>query len=237
MPEETCQKLFARRIPDSPGDSAADDPPEQPPGDCSPSPDHQDALHQTHETPKDERHDRQRETHAPEFLGAKNQRLPTGQQSREAVGEKIGVHKEESQHAREQPQARLRNEATQEQPLAERDEEEGRSQVEPDKQPVERWVCVGNEAEKEGTYYSPKSGQYYPEQPCHKTWRSPECVLLFIQHGDNLVENLVGLAWNDASPTRFFLIPSFWAVATLLYDQVDPTVAGSVQVVCTRPVQ
>jgi hypothetical protein len=61
--------------------------------------------------------------------------------------------------------------------------------------------------------------------------------LLFIQHGDNLVENLVGLASFHASPTRFFLIPSFWAVATLLYDRVDPTAAGSVQVVCTRPAQ
>jgi hypothetical protein len=237
MPQETCQKLFAEGVPDSPGDGAADDPPEQPPGDCSPSPDHQDALQQPHETPKDERHDRQRETHAPEFLGTKNQRLPTGKQGRGAVGEKIGVHKEEPQDAREQPPARLCNEAAQEQPLAECDEEEGRSQVAPDKKPVERDVRVGNEAEKEGTYYSPKSGQYYPEQPCHQTWRSPEGVLLFIQHGDNLVENLVGLASFHASPTRFFLIPSFWAVATLLYDQVDPTAAGSVQVVCTRPAQ
>src|SRR6266702_1087921 len=122
MPEETCQKLFACRIPDSPGDGAADDPPEQPPGDCSPSPDHQDTLHQAHETPKDE-----------------------------------------PQHAREQPPARLRNEAAQEQPLAKRDEEEGRSQVAPDKQPVERCVRVGKEAEKEGTCYSPKRCQYYPE--------------------------------------------------------------------------
>jgi hypothetical protein len=53
--------------------------------------------------------------------------------------------------------------------------------------------------------------------------------LLFIQHGDNLVENLVGLAWNFASPARFLLILFFWAVATLLYDQVDPTSAGSVK--------
>ena len=121
--------------------------------------------------------------------------------------------------------------------LAERDEEEGRSQVAPDKQPVERWVCVGNEAEQEGTYHSPNSCQYYSEQPRHKTWRSPEDVLLFIQHGDNLVENLVGLALHDASPTRFSLISSFWAVATLLFVQVDPTVAGSVQVVCARPAQ
>src|SRR6266852_5875766 len=28
MPEETCQKLFAERIPDPPGDGAADDPPD-----------------------------------------------------------------------------------------------------------------------------------------------------------------------------------------------------------------
>jgi len=73
MPQETCQKLFAQRVPDSPGEGAADDPPEQPPGDYSPSPDHQDALQQPHETPKDERHDPEGETHFPELLGAKNQ--------------------------------------------------------------------------------------------------------------------------------------------------------------------
>ena len=123
---------------------------------------------------------------------------------------RIGVHKEEPQHVREQPPARLRNEAPQEQTLTERNEKEKQSLVEPDKKPVERWVCVGNKTEKEDTYYSPKSGQYYPEQPRHKTWRSPEGVLLFTQHGDNLVENLVGLASFHTSPTRFFLIPSFW---------------------------
>src|SRR6266852_6293816 len=40
----------------------------------------------------------------------------------------------------------------------------------------------GNDVDQEGTYYSPQSGQSYPEQPRHQTWRSPACVLLFIHH-------------------------------------------------------
>jgi hypothetical protein len=36
--------------------------------------------------------------------------------------------------------------------------------------------------------YSPKSGQPYPAYPGHKTRCSPACVLLFMQHCDNLVK-------------------------------------------------